>query len=165
MNISQIKSKKEIQSIFKESLKNGKVNKYKKIGNVLARKAKKGEKIITIIDGEKETENVSGENDMVVESTGKNKEKYIISKEKFDDRYVFLKKISNKGDYDLYKPTGYCYAFKYNGPSIYFEAPWGEKMLLKNNDYLASSTLEHYNDIYRIEKKSFKESYEIVEKD
>ena len=154
------KSKAYIQSLFEVARVDNNVKKYKKVSEVFARPAIDGEKIITIINGEEETVNIAGKNDVVIQSLGKNKEEYIIDEYKFQDRYDLLENEDNIPEgFKRYRSKGFCYAFKYSGESVHFIAPWGEDMLLKDGDYIVSTDLYELDDIYRIEKDVFKETY------
>jgi len=54
-------------------------------------------------------------------------------------------------------------AFCYHGKTIEFVAPWGEKMLCEDGDYIARPLGGSPEDIYRIEKQIFNQTYtEIV---
>lgn len=150
----------DVVSLFKNAMMNGKVYKYKKVGEVAARKAKKGEKIDTIIDGKKELTTKAKEGDWVV--TGPAKEEYLVSEDKFKSRYKGPNGKAKKKGFDLFIPTGICYAFKYTGDDGTFEHPRGD-MLIETGDYLASTSTTEYSDLYRIEKKVFKKTYKKVE--
>ena len=50
-------------------------------------------------------------------------------------------------------------AFCYHGETIEFVAPWGEKMLCEDGDYIASPPNGSPDDIYRIEKETFAQTY------
>lgn len=147
-------------SLFKNAMMHGKVYKYKKVGETAARKAKKGEKIHTIIDGKKELTAKAKDGDWVV--TGPAKEEYLVPDAKFQTRYKGPNGKAKKKGFELYTPTGVCYAFKYTGDTGTFEHNRGE-MLIETGDYLASTSTTDYSDVYRIEKKVFKKTYEKME--
>lgn len=130
------------------------VKKYNKYGEVVARLAKPNERIITKIDGVKETETTAVKGDAVI--TGIDNEKYIISGENFRKRY--------KGepltlDEKSYKCTGICYAAEWTKNTLQFINCNGEYMLLNKGDFLSSPALIPDNDLYRIEGNIFPKTY------
>ncbi|WP_407579536.1 hypothetical protein [Citrobacter koseri] len=142
------------EEVFKEIWSGSSVENFQKKGEVLARKAIEGEKINTIIDGELETTNVAKKGDVVV----KDKE-YIMSKEKFDNRYSG----GEVGDaFSTFKAKGKIWAMEYVGKPIEFVASWGEKMILKTGDFLCNPEKDKPGDLYRIEKSAFTQNYEKV---
>lgn len=149
-----MRSKQEMKKLFQEAEANNLVKKYNKFGTVHVRLARDGEKINTIINGKQETTNTAGPEDVVVKNpTG---ELYILSKKKFLSRYA-IDTITS--DFKPAKATGSCYAFIYEGKPFTFMAPWGEKMIVENRDFIAQSSKGDYNDIYRIEREAFKRTY------
>jgi len=134
---------------------------YAKFKNVLARPAKKGEKIETVTSDGKETENVANEGDIVVQNLTGAKEQYIIKSETFQKRYESLGE--KEGEWELYKPTGEAFAIIFNPEELgveepfYFEASWGETMPAKKGDFIAT-TLD-FNEVYRIARQEFMETY------
>jgi len=135
------------------------LRKYDKIGTVKARLANEGEKIVTEINGEKETENVAGENDVLI--IGAEGEQYLVSVDTFKRRYVTLsgKEIKNVSEkLTEYKSTGKCYAFKWVNGSFSFIAAWGEKMICNDGDWLATTDTDDI-EVYRIEKNVFSKTY------
>ncbi len=120
----ETKTKQYVQVLFEGAKNTKKVERYVKFQNVDARPAKEGEKIITNIGTEKETENTAKKGDVVIRAKTKSKEEYIIDGKKFKERYVLEKgKESEEEGFQEHKPIGYCYAFQYNGVSFKFEAP------------------------------------------
>lgn len=143
----------DVQSLFSKALEQDEVHEYKKVGNVTARPAKIGEKIDTNINGKTETTNTAKAGDIVVTNPGG--ESYIISGKKFFERY------SSTSDKNVFKAKGRAFAFKYSGKDFSFMAPWGEKMLCENDDYLVSLSKSDL-EIYRIEKDVFHSTYKRV---
>jgi len=136
-------------------------NKYKKTGKVEAEEAKPGEHLVTYTADGKETENTAKEGDWKIKNIDTSGEEYFISGDKFKDRYVY------SGEGKIYLPTGECEAIKLstslleklNFPSTFeFMAPWGEKMIAKKGDYLATTDGK---EIYRIAEKEFYSSYSL----
>jgi len=145
------------EEVFKEIWSGSSVENFQKKGEVLARKAIEGEKINTIIDGELETTNVAKKGDVVVK--GVKDEEYIMSKEKFDNRYSG----GEVGDaFSTFKAKGKTWAMEYVGKPIEFVASWGEKMILKTGDFLCNPEKDKPGDLYRIEKSAFNQTYEKV---
>lgn len=157
LEISQPAVVKTQEEVFKEIWSGSSVENFQKKGEVLARKAIEGEKINTIIDGELETTNVAKKGDVVVK--GVKDEEYIMSKEKFDNRYSG----GEVGDaFSTFKAKGKTWAMEYVGKPIEFVASWGEKMILKTGDFLCNPEKDKPGDLYRIEKSAFKQTYEKV---
>lgn len=128
-------------------------NIYKKTAVVNARKLKRAELILTYTQGkngiELETKRIGKPGDYVVKNPSG--EEYIIAEKIFLDRYEHKY-------YNLYRPVGKIKAIKYNGPDISFYAGWGEKMILRTGDMLASPA-PNYDEIYRIGIIEFLQSY------
>ena len=145
------------EEVFKEIWSGSSIENFQKKGEVLARKAIEGEKINTIIDGELETTNVAKKGDVVVK--GVKDEEYIMSKEKFYNRYSG----GEVGDaFSTFKAKGKTWAMEYVGKPIEFVASWGEKMILKTGDFLCNPEKDKPGDLYRIEKSAFNQTYEKV---
>ena len=154
----------EIKTMFLPLLKNnGKV--FKKFKKVYARKAKGGEKIDTITSDGKETTNIAQPGDYIVKNQTNSEEVYILTKKKFKDRYIYLRR--SKQGFSEYIPIGKICALELK-PNVlkknklkkrfYFEAPWGAKMVAKENDYLVCPP--NFNEVYRIARKEFFETYQ-----
>lgn len=109
--------------------------------------ADKEENISTELDGQKETSNTAKQGDYIV--TGIKGEKYILKPDNFKKKY----NIINDNIAET-KPVK-IKAKKYTGDSFEFIAPWGETMIINNNDYLVNNN----NEIYRIEKEAFHKTY------
>ena len=150
LSLSGARSQKEMTDIWN----NGVPKKYSKYGTVLARLAKDRTKIITTVNGKVETQNHAEPGDVIVTNPGG--EQYVLSKEKFKDRYTGP---SLRSDDTSHKANGSCYAFKYAGEPLSFMAAWGEAMILNPGDYLCSPTKEADGDIYRIEGSVFPKTY------
>lgn len=127
---------------------------YKKVGAVMARLAKIGEEIVTVIDGKVETKNTAKENDVIIK--GLKGEEYIIGHEKFKARYTVNNLVSS--EFSSYEPNGTCIAYEYQGESMVFTAPWNEDMIVHNGDFLAT-TDSTVPEVYRIERDAFFKTY------
>jgi len=131
---------------------------YTKKGEVEARKAVAGEKIVTILDGEVETSNTAKANDVVIK--GPKGEEYIVDSEKFAKRY---EGGNLSDDFSKFKAKGETFGFEYSGQPIEFMAAWGEKMILKTGDFLCSPDKDKPGDLYRIEREAFGMTYQADE--
>ena len=128
-------------------------NIYKKTAVVNARKLNKSELILTYTQGkdgiELETRRIGKPGDYVVKNPSG--EEYIIAEKIFLDRYEHK-------HFNMYRPVGKVKAIKYKGPDINFYAGWGERMILRTGDMLASPA-PNYDEIYRIGIIEFLQSY------
>jgi len=59
----------------------------------------------------------------------------------------------------VYEPTGKVLALLYQGPTIEFETSWGASMIMHEDDFLVCPD-PRYNEVYRIARKEFFETYE-----
>ncbi len=152
----------QILDTMKPHLENAKT--YKKFKEVQAKKAKGGEIIYTITSDGIETKNTAKAGDYIVKNTTDAKETYILTPLKFDKRYEYLG--SKDDNWNIYKAKGKIKAIKVDdsllkqlkvGEVFYFSAPWGEKMIVKKDDFLVSPL--DYSEVYRIAKKEFFETY------
>jgi len=140
---------------------------YQKYGKVIVRPAEKDETIITTIDGQIETIKTASPTDVVIrnitiDSSG---ETYIIGWDKYQDRYDYAEGPSLKIDGLWWKPAvpvGRVIGGFYKGEDVHFAAPWGEDMVLKDGDFLASPyPVDDPTDVYRIAKKEFHQTYRL----
>lgn len=163
-------SKKDIFDLFEQS----KVNKYKKKGLFLYRPAIPNETVLTIVDGKLETLKTCNINQVSAPEVilrnieiGSSAETYIVDKDKFDDRYERIFKRSDVLDYVTIdgvkwykaKGKGEVFAFEYKGESIKFMAPWDEPVPCYDGDFIARPVGGDVNDIYRIERETFHQTY------
>lgn len=129
---------------------------FEKFKPILAREGKIGETIKTFTKDGLETTNKVTVPSYVVKNTTDAKEEYIVTKEKFEKRYSFLKK-ENKV-WSSFKPNGEIKVVKVKNDNEFFIlAPWGEKMIVKKGDFLVSPL--DYSEIYRVANKEFFETY------
>lgn len=129
---------------------------FEKFKPILAREGKIGETIKTFTKDGLETTNKVTVPSYVVKNTTDAKEEYIVTKEKFEKRYSFLKK-ENKV-WSFFKPNGEIKVVKVKNDNEFFIlAPWGEKMIVKKGDFLVSPL--DYSEIYRVANKEFFETY------
>ncbi|NJL74707.1 MAG: hypothetical protein HC892_06420 [Saprospiraceae bacterium] len=158
------------QNTFKNLLQpvfDSQANWYKKQTNVFARLAKVGERVATITADGLETENMAEQGDYLVKNQTKAKEQYLMSATKFNTRYEWVRK-SNHG-FDLYRAKGKVRAIELTSEVLkalrldtefYFEAPWGEKMIAKQGDFIAQPI--YADEVYRIARKEFFETYALM---
>jgi hypothetical protein len=112
------------------------------------RVADKIEKVETVIDGKKETENTAKTGDYIL--TGTKGENFVLTPEKFNSRYIIAGGLAKT------KPVK-IFAKEYsNQEPVSFTASWGEKMILEIGDFLVRNDAEYY----RIEKQAFANTYE-----
>lgn len=137
---------------------------YIKSKRVWARPAKEGELIQTITSDGLETQNRASKGDFVIKNQTKAGEEYIISGQKFKKRYEFDFEL--EGDYNSYTSIGTIWAIEVNkevlselklASEFYFQASWGENMIVKECDFIV--TQEDFNEVYRIARKEFFETY------
>ena len=133
------------------------------------------ETILTIVSGKLETIKTADESDIVLRNIelGSSAETYIISWKKFTERYdaeiVFLPYIIDGQEWTVVTAKGIVEAFEYKiGPgvipaTISFVAPWNEEMICNDGDFLARPQNGDKNDIYRIEKETFKQTYRKIQ--
>ncbi len=150
-----------------EKMDFSKAQTYEKYKEVYARKAVPGEIIKTYTKDGLETQNIAKEGDFVVRNITEAEEMYILTAEKFNSRYEF--KADTDNEWKLYKPLGKIKGIKVDNKILrklgikkgakefYIMANWGEKMIVKKNDYLVSP-LDN-SEVYRIAEKEFFETY------
>ena len=151
-----------VQAMFETAKDTDRINHYKKCKKIDARPAIEGEVIITILNGEKETKQTTKRGDFVARAKGKNKEEYIIDAVTFKKCYVSAGGEVDENGFKEYNPIGEAYAFRYHGDNFSFETSCGEEMIVCDNDYIASVDRDELDDIYRIEKNEFEDTYERI---
>ncbi len=155
-----MRPRSEVVELYKDAEYQGSVREFQKFGIVMARTAIEGEVVITMINGVEETRKTAGPNDMVVRNPGQ--EEYIISSDKFRQRYTLNQDMYPGLVWVQYKAIGRCWAFMYTGDAFEFEAPWGEAMKVEPGDMIAITDPKNLDDIYRIEKTAFAETYRLA---
>lgn len=159
--LSQVEIKAKLVPCLKERGKT-----YKKIRNVLAKAAIKGQKISTVTQDGLETINQAKAGDFIVKNLTEAGERYLLSEENFAKRYRRIR--DEASGYALYESTGIIRAIQLDAELLqildqeacfHFEAPWGEAMIAKAGDFLAAP--EDYSEIYRIAEKEFFETYQL----
>lgn len=139
---------------FLKALSENRIAKYKKFGNYVAEIATKRQRVITFINGVKETENEAQAGDYIL--TGPQGERYVLKPNKLKERY---KKIGEDlAGRSIYKAIGECWAIQYHGKPFTFTAPWGEEMICNSGDYICSTKTDG-TDVYRIDQNVFLQTY------
>jgi hypothetical protein len=143
--------------------------KYEKFQPVHARPAQPGEVVVsTTADGE-ETTNTASEDDYVVQNLTDAKEKYLVGRAKFEARYTLTETV-NEG-WSKYLPKGEVLAIEITrhvtdrlnvGEEFYIMAPWGSEQLAREGDMFVSP-LPGLDEVYRIARKEFDETYRLAE--
>lgn len=138
---------------------------FRKFKKVYARQAEEGEKIQTITADGLETTNQAEAGDFIIKNQTEAGEMYIIGAGKFHERYDFLEQADDS--FSVYAAKGKVKAMEMNeailqklnlSEEFHFVAPWGEKMIVKKGDYLASPL--DFSEVYRIARKEFFETFQ-----
>ncbi len=157
-----IGQKELLQRVLPLMEAHGKV--YRKHKHVFAKKAIGGEAVQTVTADGLETSNTASKGDFIVKNQTGAAETYILPEDKFKARYAFLKE--SEDGFSEYIPTGVVHAIEMTPTLLkaqgwpnefHFEAPWGEQMVVKKNDFLACPP--ELNEVYRIARKEFYETY------
>lgn len=137
---------------------------YQKYQSVLARRAEDGEVIESITNSGKETVNRARAGDFVVVNQTGAREQYVVSPEKFRERYSFWREAPD--GYSEYRPKGKVLAIELTDTVLHqlgvasefeYEAPWGERAIAQKGDFLVCPPDE--SEVYRIGRKEFFETY------
>ncbi|MEI4487737.1 hypothetical protein V8J36_16215 [Frigidibacter sp. MR17.14] len=144
------------------------VGQAKKTKAIDARPAKPGEVVVTKILGEgtETTSKPAAEGDWVVRNrcpeTGN--EEYLVAAAKFAPRYGAPTSAADAAGWQAFTPLGkpMDYTIVPEGTAPYaIEAPWGEAMRVAPGDALMR-TPGDAADIYRVERRAFACTYEII---
>ena len=137
---------------------------YRKSRFIIASEAQGGERVVTLVDNQKETINAAEPGDFIVTNQTSNKEKYIIKPKAFHERYEFVRTLSD-GSRE-YGPRGIVLGMQLTKknleamnmpPHFLFIAPWGKLQYARMGDYIVSK--EDYTDAYRVSLNMFRETY------
>jgi hypothetical protein len=131
------------------------VQHYEKYGEYRFRPAVAGEIVVTEIDGEEETRQVAKDGQFVI--TGPAGEEYAIDGIKFGSRY----QVTGDGVAVPTPGQSDCYAFEHVGQGFTFIAPWGEPMIVREGDMIATTGDDR--DVYRIKRTVFDATYRLAE--
>ncbi len=158
-NISQAELVQKVRPLFE---KEGEI--YHKFRNILARQAAGGERIDSITGDGLETTKVAKEGDFIVQNQTKAGEQYIVSPQKFAEKYQHIGPVEN--DFHEYKPLGKITALELTAERLkaldlpeefHFMAAWDEAMVAKEGDFLATDP--KIQEVYRIARAEFFETY------
>ena len=158
----------DMDVMFAEAERNGRVGLARKVKPVDVRPAKRGEIVITIIKGEgEETRSPPAKKgDMVVRNrcpeTGN--EEILVAKAKFAERYEGPTGGGPAAPWKEYRPLGKDMLFWRLGPSdgpLTFTAPWGGMMTANAGDVIVRDPKDA-KDTYRIAGAAFACTYEVV---
>ena len=176
-------SKEQIFELFNTAEK----KQYQKRGRFLFRLATAPETVLTIVSGKLETIKTAVVGDIVLRNIeiGSFAETYIVSEDTFKKRYDVVVEpcfVHDKSFTERYNPAqrkvywidnirwceakakGQIDAFRYERDDPFeFMAPWNELMLCEKGDYIARPIGGDENDIYRIEKNTFQQTYTLIE--
>ena len=163
------KTKSEIQELFRAAVEDGRTSTYRKQGTFIARYAIPGETVLTVVTGKLETLKTCGPipDQIILRNIiiGSAAETYMVGADKFADRYdcdwfsqpMYIDGLLWHKAY----AKGRIQAFEYMGSPISFEAPWGESMLCHPGDFIANPIGGNPEDIYRIERATFYQTYTV----
>jgi hypothetical protein len=155
---------------FKEQFDAGFKETYQKRGTFLFRASFTSETVLTIVAGKLETIKQAKPGDIILRNIeiGSSAEFYIINEETFlkryDPIYTGTLMLIDGLEWRRAYAKGQVNAFCYIGVPIKFIAPWGEEMICEPGDYLANPIGGAEDDIYRIEKDTFIQTYSIITK-
>lgn len=138
---------------------------YQKKSLIKAIKAIPGTRVVTKTSDGTETENIAEAGDWLVENQTSSSEQYLVKAETFAKKYSLSHSLGR--GWSCYKPKGDVLGYqiqeadlkKLGGdPHVKFQAPWRDYMILKAGDFIVIPSEKE--EIYRIAKKEFKETYE-----
>lgn len=144
---------------------------YRKFQKVHARPACPGEVITSVTDDGEETTNTAGAGDMVVRNLTDAQEEYIVERTKFLRRYSEIR--PGDGTWTVYEPKGEVLAIEITGEltaqldvgeEFCIMAPWGSEQLAREGDMFVSP-LPALDEVYRIARKEFEETYRLKARD
>jgi tetratricopeptide (TPR) repeat protein len=143
--------------------------KYEKFQPVHARPAKTGEVIVSMTADGEETTNTAGADDLVVRNLTEAAEEYLVGRDKFDARYTLVAPVDDR--WNEYVPTGAVLGIEVTrdltdmlgvGEEFLIIAPWRTEQLVREGDMLVSP-LPALDEVYRIARKEFEETYKPAE--
>lgn len=138
---------------------------FEKYRQVHARPSTPGETVVSIPADGAETTNTAEAGEMVVRNLTGAREEYIVSGSTFSRRYSEIEPIDD--EWTLYAPRGEVMAFEITrelvdqlgvGEEFRIVASWGSEQRAKVGDMFVA-TLPDLDEIYRIARKEFDETY------
>ncbi|WPR76958.1 hypothetical protein [Algoriphagus sp. NG3] len=137
---------------------------YKKKSMIRAKKAQAGQVVVTKTSDGRETQNTAEKGDWLVENQTSSNELYLVKAETFQKKYTLVQSLE-KG-WGCYQPKGETTGLIVTDEHLEalgatkvleFQAPWRDTMIVKSGDMLVVPPEK--NEIYRIAKKEFGETY------
>ena len=181
LNIMSTITSVQLRQKFDDLKSRGELSVHMKSGRFLSRWTIKGELVLTVVAGKLETIHVAKMNDVILQNImiGSSAERYVIDFEVFDKRYERTGKTFDLEGKEWEEVEAAGIAEGVEVSSIYFwtesmksdmlftiPAPWagGEDMLVTHGDWilrpvLADLSVPNPNDIYRVDRKTFKQTY------
>jgi len=138
---------------------------YHKKRNVLAKKAKGGERIATITGDGPETTNVAEPGDYIVENQTEARERYVVPGAVFSKKYELTGELK-PDDFSEYRSIGKIVALELTPELLeklglplefHFTAHWGENMVARAGDFMGGPA--DFSEVYRLARKEFFETY------
>jgi hypothetical protein len=139
-----------------------------KFQQVHARPAKHGELVVSTTSDGDETTKVASAGEYVVKNMTVAQEQYVVSESTFAKRYT---KVNDLGDgWALYDPKGEVLALEISreitnrlnvGSEFFILAAWGEQIAKEGDMFV--SPLPQLNEVYRVARKEFFETYQLAE--
>jgi hypothetical protein len=162
------KALSEVMTLMAKATSAGRTKTARKTRPVDARPATVGEIVVTMIKGEgQETKSrPAKEGDFVVRNrcpeTGN--EEYLVSADKFADRYKKTAAPLSSSVWQEFEPAGKDVRFillEANEAPFSFVAPWGEPMVARAGDAIVQDPKDE-KDVYRVARAAFDCTYEVV---
>ena len=161
--VTQSRLMSEVMPLIRNSARE-----YEKFQPVHARPAKPGEIIVSKTGDGEETTNTAKTGDYVVKNLTAAGEEYLVGRDKMKQLYTAVEDIDER--WKKYKPNGRILAIEIDddlldtinvGEDFFIIAPWGSEQLARAGDKLVSP-LPKLNEIYRIARQEFDETYRPV---
>ena len=143
---------------------------YQKSVKVDARPAVEGEIVISITEDGEETSQAAKAGQMLIRNMTTAREEYLVDLDKFTPRYKNPEPIDGEEKWQRYNSSGQVRAIQVTpeittllnvGSEFFIHAPWGTDQIVKENDFLVS-TCPTQDEIYRIAKDEFQQTYTLV---
>lgn len=142
-------------------------NLYRKKSLIRAKKATPEMEVTTKTSDGDETKNFAKEGDWLVENQTSSNERYLVKAETFEKKYKMIQSLDR--GWGVFESTGKTQALEFTeedlkkfncSEKLEFEAPWQQSMLVRPGDFLVIP--DEKNEIYRVAKKEFNETYKKV---
>ncbi|MBV6439068.1 MAG: hypothetical protein EPGJADBJ_00699 [Saprospiraceae bacterium] len=138
---------------------------YHKKRNILAKRAKGGERVETVTGDGVETINEAGSGDYIVQNQTEAGEQYVVPENEFLKKYAPVGKPTRQG-FAEYRSTGKIVALELTAEKLKalglprefkFKTDWGEDMVAKAGDFMGGPA--DFSEVYRLARKEFFETY------